>query len=302
MDDANHSPTDLAPPPPAYDQRELDQKLSQAAEQSLSSTDMTHTIGEDGWPIYDASAFEVVASSYERSTTGSSSRLQETDQSSWAKQAFPSDSKVPTAGTQPLRIRRRKNRPSKSSQDVMAHAISAESARPSSRSSQHSAVTPEYSRNSPPPPFTPTGPSLDGPPFEEVVRLSWDGQDSRPASPLSTVAHDHSPRHDLRESSPDPMRPHHQSLPLLPLPGNHRVNPRPISTDYTTLHARHQSTMSSRLDFNPLLAYSKHQLDYTDAPASNPSHQAMAFYKYVRLTSEIDAVLTIFLVKPSPPT
>ena len=284
MDDANHSPTDLAPPPPAYDQRELDQKLSQAAEQSLSSTDMTHTIGEDGWPIYDASAFEVVASSYERSTTGSSSRLQETDQSSWAKQAFPSDSKVPSAGTQPLRIRRRKNRPNKTSQDVISHAMSAESARPSSRSSQHSAVNPEYSRDSPPPPFTPTGPSLDGSPFEEVVRLSWNVPDSLPASPLSTVAHDHSPRHDLRESSPEPTRTHHQSLPLLPRSGNRRVNPRPITTDYTTSHARHHSAMSSRLDFNPLSAYSKHQLDYTDAPASDPSRQAMAFYKYVRLT------------------
>ena len=66
------SPTD--PPPPSYQMsvEEFEQKTSRAVQLSSSSTP-TLQIDEDGWPVYDPSAFEAVAESSSRSPPASSS-------------------------------------------------------------------------------------------------------------------------------------------------------------------------------------------------------------------------------------
>ena len=65
------SPTDAAPPP-SYQMsvEEFDQKTTRAVQLSSSST---LQIDEDGWPIYDPTAFEAVAGSSTHSPPASSS-------------------------------------------------------------------------------------------------------------------------------------------------------------------------------------------------------------------------------------
>ena len=66
------SPTDFVPPPSyQLSQEQFDRKTSHAIQ--LSSSIRQPIIDEDGWPIYDATAFEAVAKSYEQSSPGSSS-------------------------------------------------------------------------------------------------------------------------------------------------------------------------------------------------------------------------------------
>lgn len=79
------SPTDTVPPP-AYQisLEEFDQKTSHAVQ--LSST-TTLPVDEDGWPIYNAAAFEAVAESSAHSLSASSSAgILNTDTSRYERQ------------------------------------------------------------------------------------------------------------------------------------------------------------------------------------------------------------------------
>ncbi|THH15507.1 hypothetical protein EW146_g4979 [Bondarzewia mesenterica] len=289
MSHSNNSPTDYAPPPPPYrlSQDEFDQKISQAIESSLSAPAPMRIVDEDGWPIYDETAFEAVASSYRRSSGGSSSAQQHMGQDTWGKQGLDDvKAPVPTANTQPLRIRRRNNSSQKALQDPVARTRLVDSARSGSPRPHHSSLISGDPRASPPPPFTPTGPSLDGPPFDDVVRLSWDGLDSRAASPLASpqpsVTGDLPhvlPRFDRSGPSATSIRHQHLSLPPPSRPINRRGNPRPVTTDYT-IPLGHHATASSHLDFDPLSAYGKHQPDHAETPVASSSQQAITFYNH----------------------
>jgi hypothetical protein len=124
---------------------------------------------------------------------------------------------------------------------------------------------------SPPPAFTPVGPSLDGPPFEEVENLSYNGRDSpaapafepyppsprsagspplpplpppilQPVEPLRLRSNRHLNAQIQTSSSPYPSQIQASSGPY---PSHRQISPRP----------NHSSTIA-RVEFDPQMAYS----------------------------------------------
>ncbi|KAI0265199.1 hypothetical protein BC834DRAFT_198528 [Gloeopeniophorella convolvens] len=256
------SPTD-AVPPPSYQlsQQEFDRKTSHAIQ--LSNSIPTPAVDADGWPIYNTEVFEAVAASFNApilppasSSTGLSEAEMPRHDNPWDRPNL----KLPLPGP-PLK-----------------HA------RPSGRRHTPPAAHdfPLEGRNAtPPPPFTPTGPSLDGPPFEEVVRLSYQGPDSRAASPLGSPQHLRSRQLQLppvTQPEANPRRPAHShsssqarisSIPysshrLTPTPSNVYPRPNPAST-------------ITRVEFDPKMAYSPYgRMDeHTSAPGG-----ASMFYNH----------------------
>ncbi|KAJ8472382.1 hypothetical protein ONZ45_g16671 [Pleurotus djamor] len=159
-------------------------------------------------------------------------------------------------------------------------------------------------RSLPPPPFTPVGPSLDGPPFEEVATLSYTGHESPPPSPLSSP---YSPVADLPAQQPPITQPIVQQpqIPSALLPGprtpsrgsNHQTRPparqslspspvvqtnipqrlRPASAISPTRNV--SSSVAPQIEFNPYVAYGKRDERLArsqPAPVFDPT----AFYKY----------------------
>ncbi|KAL1946788.1 hypothetical protein VTO73DRAFT_14892 [Trametes versicolor] len=133
----------------------------------------------------------------------------------------------------------------------------------------------------PPPEFTPVGPSLDGPPYESFT-MSYDGPELEPPDHLppppafDTLPERYTPRPSPQPSpQPDRTRPHPahaQSLPataLSPLPTirphvDHaqtlpaaRVPPPPATNALKDYQPRAKFPGAPRLAFNPQLAYSK---------------------------------------------
>ncbi|KAH9076983.1 hypothetical protein EDB83DRAFT_2671688 [Lactarius deliciosus] len=234
--DTTPSPTDFVPPPSyQLSQEQFDRKTSHAIQ--LSSSIPQPIIDGDGWPIYDAAAFEAVAKSYEQFPPGSSSAGLGTDMSRHERQnSFTS--LPPSTGPMKNRSseRRRRNRhpdPDFLSEDRLA---------------------------TPPPPFTATGPSLDGPPFEDVVTLSYPGPGpqavptqpqppllSRVTQPIAPVrlpspGPGPSPRFsDPQTQNQPPSNPYHSQR-LAPAPPNIPSRLIPSST-------------ITRVEFDPQMAY-----------------------------------------------
>jgi len=210
-------PTD-APPPPSYQMsvEEFDQKTSNAM-QLASST--PYPVDEDGWPIYDPAAFDAAAESYEHPPSSSSST------------GFPG---------------------SETSRQVRLGRPSSEKAKHSTRptkarlSEQHILPEDELASEdrsaSPPPPFTATGPSLDGPPFEEVVTLSYHGTDSLDPYPRSPQSPTQAPPM-LQPVEPLRLRSNRTSSNRYP--SHQQISPRP-----------NLPSGIARVEFDPQMAYS----------------------------------------------
>ncbi|KAI9513205.1 hypothetical protein F5148DRAFT_1156948 [Russula earlei] len=227
--------------PPSYQMSidDFDHKVSQAVQ--LSSSSM-YQVDEEGWPVYDQAAFEAAHENYDPSPPSSSAGILGAANTSLERQGRSSDVKAP-ASTRPMKTRsseRRRRNP-----------------RPDDEyASEHRAVTP-------PPPFTPTGPSLDGPPFEDVVLMSYDGSDSQAGSPLE-------PSYPPPPSSPPPLPPPQMQLPppVEPLrvstrrvsdPQMHNLsNPYPPRRP-SPMDVRPKPSPTStitRVEFDPQMAYS----------------------------------------------
>ncbi|KAI0306984.1 hypothetical protein B0F90DRAFT_1684050 [Multifurca ochricompacta] len=237
---ANDSPTDIVPPPSyQLSQEDFDQKTLHAIQ--LSSSTAYPIIDGDGWPIYNAAAFEAVAESFEHYPPGSSSAgLIGADASRYERQTRSSYVKL-APSTHPMKTRSSERRRRNAQPDRELF-------------SEPRIVTP-------PPPFTATGPSLDGPPFEEVV-LSYHVQDSQAASllepphppppqprslPVSRttqpVALVHPPSQRFSDPQAQASSNPYPSRRIIPVQSDASPRPNPVST-------------ITRVEFDPQMAYS----------------------------------------------
>jgi hypothetical protein len=284
-------PTDTVPPPSyQLSQDEFDQKTSRAVQISSSTTIL---IDEDGWPIYDAAAFEAVAGSSGRSPPASTSTgIVAADTSGNERRERQSFEKVPTSPRLMKKVR--SYSPYSSSIPLILPSLQTRSSERRGRNprrddeypSEHRAVTP-------PPPFTPTGPSLDGPPFEDVVRMSYDESDSQSASPLEPA---YSP--PTRPAPPPPPQLLQPVEPLRLPPNRNRhsdshirtpTSPDPYRRPSPTLSDVHPrlnpASTITRVEFDPRMAYSS-----SGGVGDHAAVQAgaAAFYKQVDSTHYFD--------------
>ncbi|KAF8351433.1 hypothetical protein F5887DRAFT_937446 [Amanita rubescens] len=176
---------DLPPPPPAYSEEDFDKKVSTAVELSLNTPQPHH---DEAWETWDDEAFKAAASQALASskpyspiekilprTQGGSSHLNPTA--------------LPYQPIRPLKINKRTvdPNPSKPPPNWFENQ---ESINPRQAPSvSHDVAGLRYSSRQLPSPDDPSAPSLDGPPYEQVVRSSWPGSRSRGPSP-----HHHVPR------------------------------------------------------------------------------------------------------------
>ena len=261
------SPRDFVPPPSyQLSQEQFDRKTSHAIQ--LSSSIRQPIIDEDGWPRYDPAVFEAVANSYEQSPYGSSSAG--ADIPRHGRQA--SYTGLPPS-TDSMKVR--------SSFSFLPfyrpHIHSFSQTRSSERRRRNQQSDPDYPDRlaTPPPPFSATGPSLDGPPFEEVVTMSYDAPppDSqlRPPSlspvtqpaPLRLASPGPSQRYPdpstRRQTHTNPYQPHRMAPPPPNIPS--RLTP---------------SSAISRLEFDPQMAYGRN-----GGHSSIQGGGASSFYKQV---------------------
>jgi len=219
---ADGSPTDFVPPPSyQLSQEQFDRKTTHAIR--LSSSIHQPIIDEDGWPIYDAATFDAVAKSYERSSPGSSSAgLPGAD--------IPRHRLPPSTDPMKTRSSDRRRRNHNPDRDF-----------------------PEEPREAtPPPPFTATGPSLDGPPFDEVVTMSYHGPDTstqiRRASLSPPLTQPIAPGRSHRFSDPQ-LQTQSQA------PPNPYYSHRPASMQPDFPSRLIPASAITRVEFDPQMAY-----------------------------------------------
>lgn len=307
------------PPPPAYEtsQQEFDRKTSQAIEESLSiSTAQPQPFSnealDDPWDNYDEAAFEAAfeAAVKERESQGGSSGTGPQVSSTLAQSTSKSqhDEKwalPPSLSVQPLRIHKNrtsdvpstKERPSwfaeaELDKDPAFRRLSGPSATHTehdrSEPPQHQQPEEDEDRTQAPPPFQSVAPTVDIPPFQEVV-MAYHGNGSSPPSPLSyspeqmLSSHSSHPRSRVLSSPSSSHRPDHRrpspSHPrqILPPPLPHmqrRTSPRPVTKFSPTLRIS-----QPHMNFDHSVAYSKRD-DGAVSPTSEPrAINASAFYK-----------------------
>ena len=151
------------------------------------------------------------------------------------------------------------------------------------RRRNHQSDPDEPRHATPPPPFTPTGPSLDGPPFEEVVTLSYPGPPGSqvrppslsPVTPPMVLPHPGPPR-SHRFSDPSTRT----QAPSNPYP-SHRLAMPPDNTSRLF-----PTSAITRVEFDP-------QMAYANGRNANASIQggASSFYKQVNLIHHLLSVL-----------
>lgn len=159
----------------------------------------------------------------------------------------------------------------------------------------------EEDRSAPPPPFTPVGPSLDGPPFEEVASLSYNASGSTSPSPLaspqspvsqlpphSQVDHRQTYQEPPPNPQPQPRTPSRASATRMsmPMPSVNNAAPAPRVRPTTAVPPprRLQLNQGPQIEFNPYTAYGRR----SDLMSRTPPAQvidASAFYKYAFLLS-----------------
>lgn len=263
------SPIDTVPPPSYLSLEEFDRKTSQAIQNAPE-------VDEDGWEVYDPAAFEAAAVNHERSPPPSSSaRVLGLDTNRNGRRGRRS-----SARAVPLKIRTSEQNPEH--EDDVA---------------------------SPPPPFTPTGPSLDGPPFEEVVGSSYyrRGSDSTatpilepyppsPRSPLPPLPRVLPPVEPLR------LRPNHR-LPNseLQIPSNPDSSHRPVSS------RPNPTSTITHVEFDPQWAYSARNAAGGGGNHTPIRPDATAFYNHA-VASQLIASTAVtaqtqpgYMERTSPP-
>lgn len=267
-------------PPPAYSaQEELDTKISAALAASLTITQPPpQRVEEEEWEQWDDAVFNAAARSGQAPSSSDHRRESRAESSpTAAHRALPARPGAAGPSVPPLKIHK-KNRSSTSSTSSKqrpnwyseAGLDSHQSGGPAIASppAGSSHVVPVrrdsdgHDYSVPPPPFTAVGPSLEGPPFEEMDPLGF-----RPNPPPS------------RPPSRAPSVPPSQLRAPLPIP-----NAQPMLRVSRVEPAVGLDTGAARLSFNPAVAYNKHkaaQAVPTDYHPPIQSFDAAALYKYV---------------------
>lgn len=301
MDPSQH---DFVPPPAYSAQEEFDTKISAALAASLTITQPpVQQAEEEEWEQWDDAVFNAAARSGQTASSSDHRRESRAESSPTAvHRALPARPGAAGPSVLPLKIHK-KNRSSTSSTSSKkrpswyseAGLDSHQSGGPALASPPAgSSHTVPVRRDSdvqdysvPPPPFTAVGPSLEGPPFEEMDPLGF-----RPNPPPS------------RPPSRAPSVPPSQRRAPLPIPNNTQPTLRVSRVD----PAVGMDTGSARLSFNPAVAYNKHkaaQAVPTDYHPPIQSFDAASLYN-----SSVASHLTIvpsqrpqsYVTPPRPPS
>lgn len=307
-------PTPTEAPPPAYElEHDYDRKISDALERSLAISQQAQPVssmplGKDEWEEWDEARFEAAAAAARAREQGGNTeqlrspnlhhlsekerlaRRDELQAQQQSEYASSSSSVAPVAEasrrlpTSPPA----KERPSWYSEAQLDTPPAGSGS--SGQSSQALPPTPQFhdvppeedDHDEPLPPFAPVAPSLEGPPFEEVVMQPprippVSNVDSPPQSPLDSV------------DSDGPSEPQ----PYSPPPPSHRtssgrsrtVSPRqsqaPSVPRVASVPA--SSARPPPMRFDPSVAYAKQRtanLSVSEAESKEPI-DASALYKYV---------------------
>ncbi|KIL70034.1 hypothetical protein M378DRAFT_598388 [Amanita muscaria Koide BX008] len=323
-------PLDDLPPPPAYSAEELDRKISTTIHLSLNTPQPQP---DDDWEVWDEAAFEVAARAL--AVGGPSSA-----------QAGSS-----THPVEPLKIKKKGPEPYAPSKPRPNWLSQAESAPQDAQTSQCGAPNntapmpiaihqiPEEEEededhlSQPPPAFTPNAPSLDGPPYEQVMSPPWVADGSSVGSPLNSPTMPTqqlvypeppddipvqmpAPQADMRHRSPQPQvrmpQPQGDMHLRMPQGGMHHQIPRhslpprlpsaPQRTyqavsEYSIPKPSHNSTFDPSVAYNQESNYGRSQAPMVlpQAPAADYSYNAAAFYKSVSTSLAVtDIDLDIF--------
>lgn len=187
---------DLPPPPPAYSEEDFDKKVSTAVELSLN-TPQPHY--DEAWETWDDDAFKAAAQALAPSKLYPPIEKQIPTQPAQGGSSHLNPTALPYQPVRPLKINKRTVDPN-SPKPPLGWLENQESINPPRESSvSRDVATLRYSSRQlpshpndlpvhPPPAFTSEGPSLDGPPYEQVVRSSWPGSRSRGPSPHHRVS------------------------------------------------------------------------------------------------------------------
>lgn len=300
--------TPIEPPPPAYEaEHDYDRKISDALERSLAISNQTQqqsslSPGRDEWEEWDEARFEAAALARARERQQDNEQPRSDEQPSPPTSRNPSEkerlasqhawqpdhrsgeaSSSTSSGSVGQPSRRlpacppTKERPSWYSDtelDASAGSGSSQNNLVSSPHLVHHLPPEENLPNEPLPPFTAVGPSLEGPPFEEVVRLPprllpASNIDSPPQSPLDSVESDTLP--DPPESSN--RRGYGESY--------HLTSPRQlVASSMPPTVSVPPSSHPLPMRFDSSMAYAKHNNVNVSSSEEEPV-DASAFYKYV---------------------
>ncbi|KAL0070726.1 Serine/threonine-protein kinase [Marasmius tenuissimus] len=289
-------------PPPAYTEQEYDNKVSLARQASLV---VNHS--QDEWEEWDEAKFEAAAAANAGTTTSASSSSGPRQYNDVKKpvSSYPQEKQgtapgAPSGVSGPSTSQMGNHGPSSSlptGQSPGSIAMHASAGEGSSSQSYQPATLPigdihygdDEDTLGPPPAFTGVGPSLDGPPYEEVVRLSYNPHDEGHSTPRlpspswSTPRDDLIPRPSSAATSIHSYYPTEEPQSLVeqqrrPIEQSRHVYLSPHS--YQTPLAPQAQAAVPRMGFNPSVAYGRVTSNEPDLyRKAAPVVDASAFYK-----------------------
>ncbi|KAJ8086674.1 hypothetical protein PM082_005497 [Marasmius tenuissimus] len=288
-------------PPPAYTEQEYDNKVSLARQASLV---VNHS--QDEWEEWDEAKFEAAAAANVGNTTSASSSSGPRQYNDVKKpvSSYPQEKQgtapgAPSGVSGPSTSQMGNHGPSSSlptGQSPGSIAMHASAGEGSSSQSYQPATLPigdihygdDEDTLGPPPAFTGVGPSLDGPPYEEVVRLSYNPHDEGHSTPRlpspswSTPRDDLIPRPSSAATSIHSYYPTEEPQSLVeqqrrPVEQSRHVYLSPHS--YQTPLAPQAQAAVPRMGFNPSVAYGRVTSNEPDLyRKAAPVVDASAFY------------------------
>ena len=314
-------PTPAEPPPPAYvSDYDYDRKISDALQRSLTISHQpqpgSSLLEDEEWEEWDEAKFEMAAARARTKPSSEKELLARQD----ALRSECTSGEVSSSTSPPPTVNGSRGLPAsppiKEQPSWLADAqLTTSAASTSSNNFQpisqvHHLPPEEEDPDEPLPPFAAVGPSLEGPPFEDVVREprrlpQGADADSPPESPLNSVADSDI----LPEVPPLPLRSDHRSPydgPRFTAPRQPTLPPMIRTTPFPNSSQRPPS-----MRFDPSIAYKKPcALDtLANDKDSKPHVDAYALYKYVSKPSNLASIsisyyssaVSSLMGRPPPP-